>query len=46
MNKMCSNDPNLFSFSEVDPQLPPGAKLLPVAKVEGHFLASISGNER
>lgn len=44
---MCLNyEPNLLSFGEVDPQLPPGAKLLPVAKVVSHFLASISGNER
>lgn len=33
---------NLFSFGEVDPELPPGGEFLPVTEIISHFLAGIS----
>ena len=33
---------NLFSFGEVDPELPPGSEFLPVTEVISHFLTGIS----
>lgn len=40
------NVPNLLSFGQVDPQLPPGGEFLSVTEVVCHFLASIPGHQR
>ena len=39
-------DTDLLRLGQVDPQLPPGAELLPVAEVEGHLLAGVPGHQR
>lgn len=41
----CSES-NLLSLGQVDPQLPPGGELLPVAEVVGHFLAGVPRHQR
>ena len=43
---VAASAPNLLSLSEADPQLSPRREFLPVAEVEGHFLAGISGHQR